>query len=208
MGILTKDSSKKNHNVMVRLPYVHASFIDGLVGDDYSSRPDFVLDSIRKFMHFVLDQEIEIINYLQKKEDAPYEVKSKFYYESIKFKTETYRAALVRIQESGDKRVVDVLLSIPLGLLSEIGRLVERTKCFRNHQELIKCAVVFNLVQIGTDSANILFVDNFLASSMTSKELESLMAHMREEMTKMTGPTFDLKGVDNISDNRFFENDD
>ena len=47
-------------------------------------------------------------------------------------------------------------------------------------------------MQIDTDSANILFVDNFLASSMTSKELESLMAHMREEITKMTGPTLNL----------------
>lgn len=183
LGILSKDNGeKRNASIMVRMPSNLALIIDQCVGITHSSRPDFVTDGIRSFIHYIITEEDSVMRYLKEKEDASREVKLQFYYETMKNKTEMYRKAVVSAAEKSTKKDVDILLSLPRGLASQIERVVERTKCFRNHQEFVKAATVYLTTQMGTDNTNENIVLNYLESNQATKDLQEQIEKMRKEM--------------------------
>jgi len=183
MGIITKDNGKKNASLMVRVPDGLAFAIDNMVGNTHSSRPDCVIDGIRRFIHFICNTESEIMIYLQEKSDADRDVRLEFYKESIKSSTEPYRKA-VTSAISKSKKDVDVLLSLPRGLAAEIDRTVERTGCFKNHQEFVKCSVVFLLREIGAENTNATLTENYLQSNQSTSELKQQIEKMKKEMNE------------------------
>ncbi len=186
MGILSKkNDDKKNASIMVRMPSGLTEVMDmTAVGNTHSSRPDFVIDGIRTFIRFIISDEYSILRYLEKKEDVDKAVKVKFYYESLKKDTLIYRNTVVnRIKES--KKDVDILLSLPKGLAAEIDRVVERTQCFRNHQEFIKCATLYLITMIASDNTNAVVVNEFLQSNKSTQELEEEIEQMSRELDEM-----------------------
>ena len=183
MGILSKTGDdKKNASIMVRMPSNLALVIDTTVGISYTSRPDFVIDGIRRFVHYINNEEAAIMTYLQEKEDAARDVKLEFYYASIKERTDTYRKAVASAAEKSKKKDVDILLSLPKGLASQIDRAVERTKCFRNHQEFIKSGTVYLTTLIGMDNTNDMLTASFLESNQSTKDLREQIDKMKKEM--------------------------
>lgn len=183
LGILSKDNGeKRNASIMVRMPSNLTLIIDQCVGISHSSRPDFVTDGVRSFIHYIITEEDAVMKYLKEKEDASREVKLQFYYESMKNKTEMFRKAVVSAAEKSTKKDVDILLSLPRGLASQIDGVVNRTKCFRNHQEFVKAATVYLTTQMGTDNTNELDVLNFLESNQATKDLQEQIEKMRKEM--------------------------
>lgn len=185
MGILSKtDINKKNASIMVRMPSNLAMIIDMSVGISYTSRPDFVIDGIRRFIHYINNEEAAIMLYLQEKEDAARDVKLEFYYAAMKEKTEMYRKAVSSASEKSKKKDVDILLSLPKGVASQIDRIVERTKCFRNHQEFIKAGTVYLTTIMGMDNTNDMLTTNFLESNQSTKDLREQIEKMRKEMEK------------------------
>jgi len=185
MGILSKTGDdKKNASIMVRMPSNLAMIIDMSVGTAYTSRPDFVIDGIRRFVHYINNEEAGIMLYLQEKEDAARDVKLEFYYETIKEKTEMYRNMIVSAAEKSQKKDVDILLSLPKGLASQIDRLVERTKCFRNHQEFIKAGSCYLIILLGADNTNDMLTASFLESNQSTKDLREQIDKMKKEMEK------------------------
>ena len=183
MGILSKsDENKKNASIMVRMPSNLAMIIDMSVGISYTSRPDYVIDGIRRFVHYINNEEAAIMLYLQEKEDAARDVKLEFYYASMKERTEIYRKAVVSAAEKSKKKDVDILLSLPKGLASQIDRIVERTKCFRNHQEFIKASSIYLIMILGMDNTNDMLTTNFLESNQSTKDLREQIEKMRKEM--------------------------
>lgn len=186
MGILSKkNDDKKNASIMVRMPSGLTEVMDmTAVGNTHSSRPDFVIDGIRSFIRFIVSDEYAILHYLEKKEDVDKAVKVKFYYESLKKDTLVYRNTVVnRIKES--RKDVDILLSLPKGLAAEIDRVVERTKCFRNHQEFIKCATLYLITIIASNNTNAIIVNEFLQSNKSTQELEEEIEQMSKELDEM-----------------------
>lgn len=183
MGILSKDKGeKRNASIMVRMPSNLAMVIDMSVGLSYTSRPDFVIDGIRRFVHYINNEEASIMLYLQEKEDAARDVKLEFYYESMKERTEMYRKAVVSAAEKSKKKDVDVLLSLPKGLAAQIDGIVERTRCFRNHQEFIKAGSIYLIMIMGMDNTNEMLTTNFLESNQSTKDLREQIEKMRKEM--------------------------
>lgn len=182
MGILTKTDGKKGVSVMVRMPSSITMILDMAVGSTHSSRPDFVIDGIRSFLHYIINEEAGLMLYLQEKDTIDYDVKLQFYYEAIKNRTEAYRNSVHSAQERDGKKVVDILLSVPKGLLAEVERTVERTKCFRNHQEFIKCATFYRIALMGADNTNTMLTENFLISNNTTKDLRDQISIMKKEM--------------------------
>ena len=183
MGILSNESEyRKSISMMIRLPSAITELLDGGIGLTHSSRPDFVTDGIRSFLHYICVEEKNILDFLEKKEDASREVKIQFYYETIKLKTELYRKTLMNAAEQSKKKDVDILLSLPIGLVGRIENTVNRTKCFRNRQEFVKAATVFVGIQYGLDNEVECNIENFLESNQSTKEIEEQIAKMREEM--------------------------
>ena len=153
MGILSKDGGeKRNASMMVRLPSNLARIVDGCVGITHSSRPDFVIDGIRSFIHYINEEENTVMKYLNEKKDASREVKLQFYYETMRNRTEPFRKAITSAVQKSKKKDVDVLLSLPRGLAVKIENTTNRTKCFRNHQEFVKAATVYLTYQMGFDN--------------------------------------------------------
>ena len=181
MGIITKNDGKKNTNLMVRVPDGLALAIDSMVGSTHSSRPDCIIDGIRRFIHFICSTEAEIMTYLQEKSDANRDVRIEFYKESIRSLTETYRESVANAI-SKSKRDVDVLVRLPKGLATQIDSTVERTGCFRNHQEFVKCSIVFLLVEIGADNTNAMLTENYLLNNQSTSELREQIEKMKKEM--------------------------
>ncbi|MDY0224668.1 MAG: hypothetical protein RBR05_04655 [Candidatus Methanomethylophilaceae archaeon] len=181
MGIITKNDGKKNASLMVRVPDGLALAIDNMVGNTHSSRPDCVIDGVRRFIHFICCTEAEIMIYLQEKSDADRDVRLEFYRESIKSSTESYRKAVANAISKSEKDI-DVLLSLPKGLAAQIDRTVERTECFKNHQEFVKCSIVYLLTEICTENTNAMLADNYLKSNQSTSELRKQIEKMREEM--------------------------
>ncbi len=185
MGIITKDDGKKKTGLMVRVPDGLAAAIDNLVGNTHSSRPDCVIDGVRRFIHFICNTEAGIMLYLQEKNDADRGIRLEFYKESIKSLTETYRKSIANAI-SNSKRDVDVLLSLPKGLAAQIDRTVERTGCFKNHQEFVKCSIVYLLMEVGADNTNAMLTESYLQSNQSTTELREQIEKMRREMDEKT----------------------
>lgn len=183
MGIITKNDGKKNVSLMVRVPDSLALTIDNMVGNTHSSRPDCVIDGIRRFIHFICNAEAEIMTYLQEKSDADRDIRLEFYRESIKSLTETYRKMAVSAISSS-KKDVDVLLSLPKGLAAQIDRTVERTGCFKNHQEFVKCSIVYLLMEIGAENTNAMLTESYLQSNQSTSELKKQIEKMKKEMNE------------------------
>lgn len=183
MGIITKNDGKKNTNLMVRVPDGLALAIDSMVGNTHSSRPDCIIDGIRRFIHFICSTEAEIMLYLQEKSDANRDVRIEFYKESIKSVTETYRESVANAI-SKSKRDVDVLVRLPKGLAAQIDYTVERTRCFRNHQEFVKCSIVYLLTEIGADNTNAMLTENYLLNNQSTSELREQIEKMKKEMNE------------------------
>lgn len=183
MGIITKDDGKKNTSLMVRVPDGLALTIDNMVGNTHSSRPDCVIDGIRRFIHFICSTEAEIMIYLQEKSDADRGIRLEFYKESIKSVTETYRKTVANAI-SNSKRDVDVLLSLPKGLAAQIDRTVERTGCFKNHQEFVKCSIVYLIIEVGAENTNAMLTENYLQSNQSTSELKEQIEKMKKEMSE------------------------
>jgi len=187
MGIITKDDGKNRVSLMVRMPHGMAEVIDMSVGILYTSRPDFVIEAIRRFIHYVCNEEAGIMLYLQDKKDADRDVRLEFYRESIREKTELFRNTAAEAAAKS-KRDVDILLSLPKGLASEIDRTVERTGCFRNHHEFVKSATVYLMIEMAADNTNAMLTDNFLVSNQTTSELRAQIDRMKEEMSGLGRP--------------------
>ena len=186
MGILSKtDNNKKNASIMVRMPSSLSMMIDMSVGISYTSRPDFVIDGIRRFIHYINNEEAAIMLYLQEKEDAARDVKLEFYHETIEEKTEMYRNMVGSASAKSKRKDVDILLSLPKGLASQIDRMVERTGCFRNHQEFIKTGSAYLIVLLGMDNTNDMLTTDFLESNQSTKDLREQIEKMRKEMEEL-----------------------
>ena len=180
MGIITKDDGKKNASLMVRMPSTLAEMIDVCVGQTHSSRPDYVIDGIREFIHFICTNEAEIMRYIDEKKDAARDVKIEFYYESIKSLTQVYRDAASSASEKS-RSDVSILLSIPKGLAAQIDRIVERTRCFKNHQEFIRSSTVYMSMSMGMDNTNSMLTESFLESNQSTKELQIELERLKRK---------------------------
>ena len=183
MGIITKDDGKKNTSLMIRMPSNLAEMIDICVGQTHSSRPDYVIDGIRSFIHFICSNEAEIMKYIDEKKDAARDVKIEFYYESIKSLTQIYRNGAASASEKS-RSDVSILLSIPKGLAAQIDRTVERTRCFRNHQEFIRSATVYLTMSQGIDNTNSMLIEGFLESNQSTKDLRAELERLKNSMEK------------------------
>ena len=180
MGIITKkDEKKKNVSVMVRIPKNIANIIDTCVGNTHSSRPDFVIDGIRAFSRYISDCEKDILDYIEEKKDASQDVKVAFYRESIKSQTQSLRDEINAADRS--EKDVDVLLSLPSKLSLEIDLIVDRTGCFRNHQEFIKASTVYLSTRMGSVTDGTVKVNEFLRANQSTEDLREQIRKMKEE---------------------------
>ena len=77
-GTITKNEGKRTKQVMVRIPKSTAEQIDDFAGNTHSSRPDFIIDSIRQFTDFIV-KETATIAVQTETTDYPGEVKEAYF---------------------------------------------------------------------------------------------------------------------------------
>ena len=139
--IITKNEGKRTKQVMVRIPRSTAEQIDEFAGDTHSSRPDFIIDSIRQFTDYIVRETASIAVQTETTEYSREVKEAYFKEEALKrffWEYDTYSTAKKNEPRSKE---VSVLVSIPVGLLDIVNNVVEITDLFSGVQEYIKVAI-------------------------------------------------------------------
>ena len=180
MGILTK-SEKKTKAVMVRVPSNLMQIVDALVGWQYTSRPDFIVESIRYYLNYISGIETEAMILLKDK-DVSFAAKFAFYQESLEIVLAPTRDTYKDLEEKSNGKLIDVLLSIMPGLIAEINETVGRTQFFKSYQEFIKMAVFHYTTVIAKRNTNTMLTTNFLQNGEDLMGLRAELDKLRKEM--------------------------
>ncbi len=181
-GKVTDSDGKRTKQVMVRFPKYTVERIDDYAGDTHSSRPDFVIDSVRQYIPHILREAATVITEIEGI-DVSRQAKDMFFIERMGERmfseTESYRKS----KESSPKgQDVSVLVSFPIGLNDKVRRTVEATGLFSSNQELIKIAVHWTLNHIGDVEKGLEVVLEFQSTRDNGKALEKELEIIRREI--------------------------
>ena len=140
-GKVTDSNGRRTKQIMVRFPKYTVERIDDYAGYTHSSRPDFVIDSVRQYIPHIIMESATVITEIEGV-DVSRQAKDLFFIERMGERmfseTESYRKS----KESSPKgQDVSVLVSFPTGLNDMILRTVSSMGLFSSNQELIKIAV-------------------------------------------------------------------
>lgn len=181
-GKVTDSDGKKTKQVMVRFPKYTVERIDDYAGDTHSSRPDFVIDSVRQYIPHIVREAATVITEIEGV-DVSRQAKNMFFIERMGERmfpeTESYRKS----KESSPKgQDVSVLVSFPVGLNEMILRTVEYTGLFSSNQEFIKTAVHWMFEQMSNIGSMADFLFDFQSSKVESQSLEEELKRLRKEV--------------------------
>lgn len=182
-GKVTDSDGKRTKQVMVRFPKYTVERIDDYAGDTHSSRPDFVIDSVRQYISHIVREAVTVITEIETV-DVSRRAKDLFFFERMGERmfpeTESYRKS----KESSPKgQDVSVLVSFPTGLNDKILRTVESTSLFSSNQELIKTAVHWMLSHIDDVEKGLEVVSEFQSTKDNGKVLERELERIRKELS-------------------------
>ena len=152
--------------------------VDIYVGKTHTSRPDYIVDAIHQYMFHISGFETEAMLKVQYK-DVSYGAKRTFYLEYMELQTKREREAFNSAQKKSKGKDIDVLLSMPPGLVEEVMGIVNRTQVFKNHQEFIKFAIIYLMVVLATYNTNTLLTTNFLQDPEDLKKLKEELEKLR-----------------------------
>ena len=183
-GKVTDSDGKRTKQVMVRFPKYTVERIDDYAGDTHSSRPDFVIDSVRQYIPHIVHEAALVITEIEGV-DVSSQAKGMFFYERMSERIfqeiESYRKS----KESSPKgQDVSVLISIPVGLNASIFRIVESTGFFSSNQELIKTAVHWMFTNLESVRDGMSLISGFNSSIDGKKSLEEELRKLRAEVGK------------------------
>ena len=168
MSMLRKP--KKTKPLMIRLSKALVNYIDGQWLKTYSSRPDYIISSIREYLNEIIAHENLSVLTIEREELSD-ETKRLFYYEYMKKELSADKARYSK-WEGENAEIVEVLLSIMPGTIEDINRAVERTKFFKNHQEFIKVAIAHSIHRKAINQHIEESVKEFLENPQHAKKME------------------------------------
>ena len=180
-GKVTDSDGKRTKQVMVRFPKYTVERIDDYAGDTHSSRPDFVIDSVRQYIPHIVREAATVITEIEGV-DVSRQAKDMFFIERMGERmfpeTESYRKS----KESSPKgQDVSVLVSFPVGLNDMILKTVESTRLFSSNQDFIKTAVHWMFGQMDDVQDHMGYVTGF-CSVDNKRLLELELRKLRSEM--------------------------
>ncbi|QHK17997.1 hypothetical protein JS82_07710 [Methanomassiliicoccaceae archaeon DOK] len=181
-GKVTDSDGKRTKQVMVRFPKYTVERIDDYAGDTHSSRPDFVIDSVRQYIPHIVREAATVITEIEAV-DVSRQAKDMFFIERMGERmfpeTESYRKSKEGSPKGQD---ISVLVSFPTGLNDRILRTVESTNLFSSNQELIKTAVHWMLNHMGDVENGLEVVSEFQSTRDNGKALEKELERIRKEL--------------------------
>lgn len=176
------DGGKKTKQVMVRFPRHTVERIDDYAGYTHSSRPDFVIDSIREYIMHISGKAVSVITEIEGV-DVSKQAKDVFFIERMAelmfTETESYRNA-----KEGSPRTQDisVLISIPMGLNDLIQKMVDYSGLFTSNQELIKTSVHWMFENMNDLNNKVDSLIEFGRSGDQNNSLENELERLRSEL--------------------------
>ena len=179
---VTDSDGKRTKQVMVRFPKYTVERIDDYAGDTHSSRPDFVIDSVRQYIPHIVREAATVITEIEGV-DVSRQAKDMFFIERMGERmfpeTESYRKS----KESSPKgQDVSVLVSFPTGLNDMILKTVDFTTLFSSNQELIKTAVHWMLNHVDDVEKALEVISEFQSTKDNGKTLENELERIRNEL--------------------------
>ncbi len=182
-GKVTDSDGKRTKQVMVRFPKYTVERIDDYAGDTHSSRPDFVIDSVRQYIPHIVREAATVITEIEGV-DVSRQAKDMFFIERMGERmfpeTESYRKS----KESSPKgQDVSVLVSFPVGLNEMILRTVEYMGLFSSNQDLIKTAVHWLFVQMDIFEKTLETISDYHMSDNVGRALEEELEKLRREIS-------------------------
>lgn len=184
-GKITDSESKKTKQVMIRFPKYTVECIDDFAGDTHSSRPDFVIDSIRQYVAHIVREAALVITEVDGV-DVSNQAKEAFFYERMSERmfseTESYRKSKENSPKGQD---VSVLISMPLGLNRMVLEIVDSTDLFSSNQEIIKTAVHWMITQMNEIKVGLEVVSEFRSAKDNGKSLEMELEQIRRELNNL-----------------------
>lgn len=181
-GCITETKKKKNKQVMVRIPRTTAERIDRYAGNTHSSRPDFIIDSIRQYIAHVADMASSVIvqmNNLDVSKQAKEVYFVQYMNEQLGTEFDSYRNARGLDQKTQE---VSVLISVPVGLQNQITELVRSTGLFSGNQEFIKVSVHYMFRKMSETMDRMDIVDRFQTVQDDEKALEEELELIKKEL--------------------------
>ena len=170
---------------MVRFPKYTVERIDDYAGNTHSSRPDFVIDSVRQYIPHIVREAATVITEIEAV-DVSRQAKELFFFERMGERmfpeTESYRNS----KESSPKgQDISVLVCFPTGLNDKILRTVEATSLFSSNQELIKIAVHWMLNHVDEVEKGLEVVFDFQSIRDNGKALKRELEQIRRELNSL-----------------------
>lgn len=184
-GKVTEPDGKRTKQVMVRFPKYTVERIDDYAGDTHSSRPDFVIDSVRQYITHIIWEAATVITEIETI-DVSRQAKDLFFFERMGERmfpeTESYRKS----KESSPKgQDISVLVSFPTGLNDKVHKTVESTSLFSSNQDLIKTAVHWMLNHMDDMEKGLEVVSEFQSTKDNGKALEKELERIRNELNNI-----------------------
>ena len=184
-GKVTDSDGKRTKQVMVRFPKYTLERIDDYAGNTHSSRPDFVIDSVRQYIPHIVREAATVITEIEAV-DVSRQAKELFFFERMGERmfpeTESYRNS----KESSPKgQDISVLVCFPTGLNDKILRTVEATSLFSSNQELIKIAVHWMLNHVDEVEKGLEVVFDFQSIRDNGKALKRELEQIRRELNSL-----------------------
>ena len=186
-GKITNPEGKRTKQVMVRFPKYTVELIDDYAGNTHSSRPDFVIDSVRQYISHIINEVTVAITEIETV-DVSKQAKDLFFIERMGermfLETESYRKSKKSSPKGQD---VSVLISFPTGLNDMILNTVKFTNLFSSNQELIKIAVHWMLNHMKDVDNGLELVSEFLSKGDDGKALKRELDLIRKELGNSNG---------------------
>lgn len=184
-GKVTDSDGKRTKQVMVRFSKYTVERIDDYAGNTHSSRPDFVIDSVRQYIPHIVREAATVITEIEAV-DVSRQAKELFFFERMGERmfpeTESYRNS----KESSPKgQDISVLVCFPTGLNDKILRTVEATSLFSSNQELIKIAVHWMLNHVDEVEKGLEVVFDFQSIRDNGKALKRELEQIRRELNSL-----------------------
>lgn len=180
---ITEPGKKRTKQVMVRIPRSTVERIDDFAGNTHSSRPDFIIDSVRQYITHVMDEASFVVVSIEGLEVSK-QAKEVYFAqqmgERLYHEFDSYRKSREGNQKIKD---VSVLISMPIGLLRMISEVVGCTGLFSNNQEFIKVSVHYMFRQMSEIRDRMEIVESFQAMSDGRKALEEELEQIRMELS-------------------------
>lgn len=184
-GKVTESDGKRTKQVMVRFPKYTVERIDDYAGDTHSSRPDFVIDSVRQYMAHIVGEAVTIITEIEGV-DVSRQAKDMFFIERMGERMFSETESYQNSKESSPKgQDISVLVSFPMGLNDMIIRTVESTSIFSSNQEFIKIAVHWMLNHTSDVEKGLDVISEFQSTKDNGKSLEKELERIRTELQRM-----------------------